>query len=437
MPKIDAIEDELKTFRDLPRNEVGAIAETYETLHGIVFVREIGRHYLVLDGTHQDLGSTLLFCADLIACNIIRLFKRAIYETNTGNLEKQGAHAGILLWIKELLVLSENVGNVLISRRLEPLNTTDATIPFLEELLSTYQMFCEVTDPLWADHLVSSAVAHEYVESDLAVTIHNFKLIGSKLRFHVAYRKIGSAFDAEYCRYVEQCLDSMASTNLTLLDQFRLLHQVPETLSFSAADLIERADASLRRLDVAEAVRSLDHANYAMDIILSALNPLIDLMYPSEYFKFRRNLGGTSGSQSQQLGSQLLRRLYIRLRSTYLEYVDQNVHANEQNALILAFFGLRHRIYRWRDQHLQLPRALLGIGTTSLMGSKNAPEVAQKMSETFARMDPFPEQIEYLSEWPPLNQLERKVAIQTGDVAKAIFGEVEKGRGGLAKRRDE
>jgi len=188
----------------------------------------------------------------------------------------------------------------------------------------------------------------------------------------------------------------------------------------------------LEKGDVAQAVSTLTAARSTMDIILASLRPLIELMFPSEYYKFRKNLGETSGSQSEGLGAKVLGTAYVAMCDTYVHHrIRHSGTSEEYTALDLAFFAFRHRIYRWRDQHMLLPRNVLGTGTTSLMGSRDAPDAARRMSRSFERKDPLsaiPGHTEVRSDWPELHEGEKKLLMVTGQLTKEVFEGIERRR---------
>src|SRR5271168_4000595 len=103
MPTLDAIDEEIKRIACLPRNEFGAIADTYDTLHGIIFLKEIGSSYLAAADGRQDLSRTLTFCSDLISCNIIKLLKRMRGDLVAPGKSASHPLSAPMIWIRYLL----------------------------------------------------------------------------------------------------------------------------------------------------------------------------------------------------------------------------------------------------------------------------------------------------------------------------------------------
>jgi len=102
---IDAIEKEIERLGRFARNDVGAIADAYDTLHGIVFINEISKAYLTLDNGRPDVSRTLTFCSDLISWNVVKLLRRMRKRFGTSGPELHPL-SGPALWVRDLLQLS-------------------------------------------------------------------------------------------------------------------------------------------------------------------------------------------------------------------------------------------------------------------------------------------------------------------------------------------
>lgn len=439
MPKLDAVDKEFSRLRSLPRNGVGAIADTYRTLHGILFLEEMRRAYLMVDhdgAEHQELGKTFTLCSDLLTCNVIRLIEATLARLRATDTPSPNRFSGPTLWIRYLLDLSGEIERAArtVDRQLIPPATKE--VPLIHQLRSTYLELCAESESRFGEFDIRSAVLNHYTESESAVFLHNFKILSASIRSHSEFRSRGDAFDDDYFTHLWQCVDSMASDGSTYLDQFRLLHQVPELLAMVAADHVEQAARRIDEGDSVAAAASLHLASIIMVPIRYCLKPLVELMYPSEYFKFRRNLGGTSGSQSQSLGAHLLRRSYRTLGASYARWRAEHGRLDPspaERAWASAFSAFRTQVYTWRQQHLLLPRNVLGMGATSLTGSRNAPEVVRHMTERFEQSDPAVEDgspFGAQDEWLPLTPIERRILELTGDLTREVFVDIEE-RGGL------
>lgn len=428
MPKLILIDNEIERLGSLPQNEFGAIADTYDTLHGIVFINEISAAYLTSDDGSPDVSRTLAFCSDLISLNLFKLIRRMRMRFRTTSPDLQPL-SGPALWVKYLLQFSSEIGHVMLVNNFANCSYDKSPNIVVSDLLGEYRTLCEDVDAYFDVQTISDRIGNGYTSDDTAVFLHSLKLISSALRFHVSYRGKCEQFDDAYFYYIGNCVDSMSASFDTYLDQFRLLHQIPEALSIPTLSLMTSIGRDLDSGNLVQALDNLTVANSIMDVILASLSPLIELMFPAEYYKFRKNLGGTSGSQSRGLGAKLLGSAYFTMCDAFIRQRKGLDDTKVGNSLAIAFKAFRHRIYRWRDQHLLLPRNVLGSGTTSLMGSKNAPDAAVRMSRSFERKDPLasiPDFAEHRSDWPELYEVEKKLLLVTGELTREKFKEVER-----------
>ena len=96
----------------------------------------------------------------------------------------------------------------------------------------------------------------------------------------------------------------------TYINQFCLLHQLPELLTPLVLQGFEAIEN--RMGDAGAAGRSARSAGDLLFLITSSLWPLIELLQPNAYYPFRENLGATSGSSSAAIRGKLLTSAYVR-----------------------------------------------------------------------------------------------------------------------------
>jgi len=389
--ELQEIDKEIKRMASLPHNAVGRIADTYDTLQSLVLIREMQRTYLAgRDG--PDAVKTLIFCSDLISYNIIKLLQRILRTLSAGASPQLASVIGPAVWISNLLGLSDAITTVAIAHGGLQLRRRQR-VELINELLDTYSDVCVEFTKINMTRLVSDSIERGYLDDAVAALVQNFKLISASIQRHTFTRtSYDFQVDGDYYAYIRICIDSMCTSADTYIDQFRLLHQIPEALAVVIDHGVRESVALASAGNIIESAHALDKVMDLFDLVIVSLDPLLELMYPSEYYKFRENLGGTSGSHSQSLALRLLREAYMLMATTFRHVVENLDSASDRGAvaaLTSAAFGFRHRVYLWRQKHLLLPRNVLGVETTSLTGSKNAPDAVHRLAETFERLDPL------------------------------------------------
>jgi tryptophan 2,3-dioxygenase len=227
--------------------------------------------------------------------------------------------------------------------------------------------------------------------------------------------------------------------------QFRLLHQIPEVLSFEAARLFKSAAEHIREKRKDAAIADLRAANICLDHVVSSLHPLVELMYPSEYYKFRAHLGQTSGSHSNDLAKSVLRQAYHSLAEAFVSLRLPSAAGRDSVERILndEMNQVHQHISKWRALHIMLPRNVLGAEATSLIGSRNAEQIVQDMKASFEardalRRDKGQSPAENISRYQRAAEapaIDHKLRVMTGTVTKRNFPEVEKREGTFSPKR--
>ncbi|HEV7625721.1 MAG TPA: hypothetical protein VGO89_04430, partial [Streptomyces sp.] len=238
-----------------------------------------------------------------------------------------------------------------------------------------------------------------------------------------------------------------AATGLTMnepthVNQFCLLHQVPELIVPTVLRLWAFIEEDLAAADPDGALEHAQSAGDLLSIMVMSIGPLAELLYPSEYFKFRGNLGATSGSSSAALRGRLLTTAYFRLAGRVVaEVQNQTEPVRAHQRLVAQLSRNRELLYEWRALHMALPRNVLGSdGTKSLMGSPDALKAVRAMADAFAAKDPLTAVYGRVAEFSfePAGATARLDAVllsETGRVARDEFWQVQERLGPWARIR--
>ena len=201
--------------------------------------------------------------------------------------------------------------------------------------------------------------------------------------------------------------------------QFRLFHQIPELLSIFINESLDRK--KLMSNSEYEFNKSVKLSNMAMNHIIECVHPLATLMYPSEYYSIRRNLGETSGSMSKSLNVTMSKNaLFLKdLISNNSVSIAHQIKFEANIYLMLA--------RKWRDIHIMLPKHILGSGAASLMGNENAILEASNLNDRFINKiteNSKYKMLEYMGKNDGHSGVEHLISL-TGNLTRHEFSNVE------------
>jgi hypothetical protein len=371
----------------LPYIENGQIADSYDTLHGVRFIS------LILDTMPPSLSDETRLCYVLYLHDLFLLQTlKALVEraTQALSIDAVDAAADHLNWACRLLQLKHDSDGVVVSPISE--TTKEPAARALVEAFDT--LSAALFDRLQTHSGEKSPVLGLASDAD-ARLFHLSKTMILQMKETILINRAPPAvLDVTIVDAHRRCV-AAASQGLdlqgdTYLNQFCLLHQLPELLTplvLRSFDIIETA---LDARDLSAALSAARLGGDVIRLIISSLWPLIELLYPAQYYAFRANLGATSGSSSAAIRGKLLTAAYIRLANATVAWTAQTAETQIGTALTLELTRIRSLIYRWRGLHMALPRNVLGSdGTKSLMGSPDALKAAEAMAETFHNKDPL------------------------------------------------
>lgn len=430
--------EELRLRDGLATSDAGQVADSYDTLHSVRLVT------LILETIPTTLSdasrSRYLFflLASLFDANLAGLCdwaRRDVQEARTSQA------ANTLQWIERLLRLKHDIG--LFSplaapgshrRAQQPASGFPPALDALGEALLAY--FGQTGFPAIA--------AEDAIVSADAMLFHRAKNITLLARED----SLGAFPDGEIAPdIVAAHLDCVAATaaglrmkQSTHIGQFCLLHQVPELIVPTVLRLWTAIEADL---DAADPHGALEHAQAAGDllsIMVLSIAPLAEILYPSEYFKFRGNLGATSGSSSAAIRGKLLTTAYVRLAERVVA-ASLNGAGRAHDRLMAQLSRNRELLYKWRALHIALPRNVLGSdGTKSLVGSPDALKAVRTMADAFAGKDPLtailgPVVAAGFAAVDAVERLDAALLSETGRVARDQFWQVQERVGTWAKNK--
>jgi len=429
------IEAELQAIKRLARTPGGPIADTYDRLQGLPFLRaaqppaSIGNlHERSFIALHQARCLAYFNAAHLLKCSASELRPYAARATDKVAVNLNWAY----LLLRIAAQLSRRAAALAYETRFrrKSYRLTESEIELsgaisgLDEALQVYQQ-------VHKDE-VALAVGHGSILNGDAVVVHYYKLfrhqaaILQELPVPVPPEQLLSE---SILRLAVHALDTNRTSYLM---QFRMLHQVPEILGAEISRVMTDCARHLQKGRLLEAERSVALVQPLLSCMVSCLRPLVELMLPSEYYRIRECLGVTSGSASKMLAERILSADYIALCNA-----AEAAQVAPSSSLWHELRRVRYGIREWRQLHLFLPWSILGADATSLIGSRHASDVVRRMSDTFDATDPLREPVMT----PPLGKpnsagLDGLLDI-TGKVTKRRFPKVEAREGRYRSRRGD
>lgn len=419
----------------LATSDAGQIADTYDTLHSVRLVT------LILDSIPgaltDDAHARYLFfiLARFFDANLAELCDWARRDVEAGRID--GA-ASRLLWIERLLRLKHDIA--VYAPPSPPIRSGEADVP-----ASVF--------PSALDALSRALLAHFDEEGFPAIAAIGASGAADALLFHRAKNSILLAQEdslgllpaadvpadiaAAHLDCVAAAAAGLAMNGPTHINQFCLLHQLPELI---VPTVLRRWLSVEDALDAGDQHGALDHAQAAGDllsIMLISIAPLAEILYPSDYFQFRGNLGATSGSSSAAIRGKLLTTAYVRLAERAVA-ISISGAGRTHERLMAQLSRNRTLLYKWRALHMALPRNVLGSdGTKSLVGSPDALKAVRSMSDAFAGKDPLTAifgRVEPGLDLPDATaRLDAALLSETGRVAREAFWQVQDRVGTWAK----
>jgi hypothetical protein len=433
---LDACRTEVRLRDELPRVETGQMADSYDTLHGVRFIN------LIVLTTPADMPfeprlyyHLYLFDAFIVQ-SLQELIQRASEAITRGALAIGLEH---LDWIDRLLRLMHDANGLIPSVAMEQGRIGES--PSTARIMPMIDALC---DAIRGQLIPSPALASrpENAEEALrAKLFHQAKTMILQLRETLLLNRrqrppeIDPRLEAAHLQCVAAAAAGLRLEKQTYINQFCLLHQLPELLTPLVLDSFLRTEQALNTDDQTAAIGPARMAGDLMFLITLTLWPLIDRLDPAAYYAFRENLGATSGSSSAAIRGKLLTTAYTRLARAFIDHETRVGHRTGESDLFREVARIRTLIYRWRGLHMALPRNVLGSnGTKSLMGSPDALKAADAMAVSFAAKDPLSARLSVVSDMvfpadSPTAKLDAWLLQVTGEAAQARFRQVQERTG--------
>ena len=432
--------EERRIREGLATSDTGQIADSYDTLHSVRLVT------LILDTIPEALPDEsrlrylfflLARCFDANLAELSHWARRDVCDARTGQA------ANTLLWIERLLRLKHDIGLFRPlaepDRHAAPQPPTSAFLPALEalsEALLAY--FGEKGFPAIADaDALGMADAMLFQRAKNIVLLAKEDALGDP-----APGEIAPEIVAAHLECVAAATAGLAMNEATHINQFCLLHQLPELIMPTVLRSWMSIETELAADDPDGALEHARSAGDLLSIMVLSLGPLAEILYPSEYFRFRGNLGATSGSSSATLRGQLLTAAYVRLAERVAAEAQRQATPRRAHQRLMAQIARnRDLLYRWRALHMALPRNVLGSdGTKSLSGSPDALKAVRSMAQAFASKDPLAATLGRVAEFSfepagATARLDAALLSETGRVARDRFWQVQERLGPWAKNK--
>ncbi|MBI4747181.1 MAG: hypothetical protein HY774_01730 [Acidobacteria bacterium] len=459
-------------------NERGVIAQTYSELESIPLLEAARNNHSLPKASPESCIRSVFQSVEVILLNLTDLVTRAAEDIQHENLHtavvKLAWASGFGSILSELCILPYRLASGSTTsgdRSWLRIEDSPAFQAHSQALLDLNQVFLRFIE----EHpvQVTQAIADSSVDVPLSRIIQSLKIYAHEVSYwKTSLYEIGvqqeiTSYDTFVgSSYIREAVLGRKLNGDTFFTQFRGLHQVPEIITAELNDHIEYAIRSIRDGSLNKASLYLRSANILMSVLVGSIDPIAQNLTPSDYHKFRENLGVTSGSHSVTLHYHFFRDLYRQLGTTFLEHIQRSGQAcfGEENLIqiirlidehkldddrhflthlmVSELLTLQTRLDQWRHYHLHLPRnAVGGGGTKSLAGAHDGIEAVKKLRDVARATDALRPLAEARhlgralqdKEQPPisntgnntLNPLDEVLVRLTGNITKARFENVQ------------
>lgn len=405
-------------------NHQGPIASTYEELQGLHFLHCFRSEYA--SGTNESCMRSIFQVAEVLLWNNSDLLVRAAQDVRAGRM---GHATQKVQWLASFHNLLVQVGRLPKRLAFESRNEALHVVRVHDsDAIKAFQLAQTEFDQTVDGQLKDWSDCFDYRDDEFrsldrmlhycAIAFHDTTIWESDLA------SLAVPFQVkEYSKWIgaeriRKMVHDMPLQSDTYLMQFRCLHQIPEILGAVANSHLLIATKAAEFGDPWECEEHVSIAIALVEVVVSALRPMVECMSVTYYHDIRENLGVTSGSQSEGLHDQLLGRRYEMLCEAVVDKcltialdkdgIDAPSTISSLEALriisdhrtqcdlcrgfdrvVTQLIRLHQLLQHWRAAHMHLPRNNLGGGRTrSLIGATNAVYTVQRMREKAERADP-------------------------------------------------
>lgn len=372
-------------------SEVPPVADTYYDLQSIAAIETIYRQ-AEKERTSTAVTMCVLYASlDLMFLNVADLVNRNTRTWGSNGVANQDQRiAKRQLWIRELLEICHQLAaelHVMTYECDERAVVMRKAIPgFAFELMANrIEVYSEAVRQKLDDAYVKSELIYSTQFNVRANIVHMLKVNFHNLRCVASNLDSSSVPDAFVTHEYEELIRDAASYpdayQDTFLQQFCLLHQVPELLSRQAIVLI-RSGITAAQKNPAEAIGAFQQADRLVGLSRNCLRPLVHELLPYDYGEIRAHLGVTSGSHSQKIAKTLLHEVVVELADLRSRMEAMANPSPQHRRVATLAFRVFDGLHQWRELHVHLPRNVLGVGNVrSLVGSEEAVTKAQNLSQ--------------------------------------------------------
>ncbi|MEM7474269.1 MAG: hypothetical protein AAF483_04695 [Planctomycetota bacterium] len=426
------------------------VAESYDELQAI---RQIDSIYRISreQGGEAEVLCVLVACVDCIFLNISQIVDKNRKTLKAGRQGKQQDIAKRQLWVRELLELALHLTSEMQIQNFALRSSAVERAGFFPNsafqlMIESVEGYCQqFREEMSGGGFVRSAIDHTTQFDPDSNIIHMLKVNCHSLRCIFASLSnvaIPSGFrDKEYESLLQQLVSCPSAYVDTFLQQFCLLHQIPELLSRIVVDRVrdalqvDRRDKEIAAFGIAERL---------IRIAQSCLRPLVNELLPLDYADIRQHLGVTSGSHSKVIASVLLQEVVEELREFIVGHLGTTKPSPQKKRVIEMAYRIFDLLHRWRELHVHLPRNVLGVGgVKSLIGSREAVRAAESLAsrhqgesngdaDYLQRLSAFAIGAEHIGE--EIVMLDQLLLEKTGESTKVRFKAVQERTGIFSKR---
>ncbi|MFI8353926.1 hypothetical protein [Streptomyces cyaneofuscatus] len=398
-----------------PRNELGAIAPSYDHLHRIDLIAAAKEKFPTEPGSYASTVRAVLQASEVSLLNLARLTGRAREAVGRRDL---ATAARFLHWSMGFHRLLRGLGSVCQEAqslygstarpgtRLADLAETAGCESYVDELRAfDDEVRCSllVSDPL----TVRATIATAGTDDALYRLLHSIRICShdaTKWESDLSGVPLPLEGDLNEILCTELLADAVTATELaptTLHGEFVALHQIPEILTAESNDHLEQAVRDLRSGAFSRAAAHLAVCNAVLGPMVEAQRVMAELLSTGDYHGFRENLGPASGTHSLAIKQHMFKDLFKHFWNDIAKWLtedgegslegatlalDTDRHADPESWLrhqvLHQAFRLHHTYQEWRHEHLHMPRNCLGSGgTKSMIGVSDGPAAVYKMRD--------------------------------------------------------
>ncbi|MEN8655033.1 hypothetical protein ABCR94_31730 [Streptomyces sp. 21So2-11] len=400
---------------DLPRNELGAIAPSYDDLHRIDLIMAAKEKCPTEPGSYESTVRAVFQAAEVCLLNLARLTGRAQEAVEARDFATASRFVqwsmGFHRLLRSLGAVCQETQSLCGSTARPGVRAVDVAETagyeaYVDELRAfDDEVRCSllVSDPL----TVRATIATAGIDDNLYRLLHGIRICShdaTKWESDLSGVPLPLEGDLNEILSTGLLADAVVATELTpdtMHGEFVALHQIPEILTAESNDHLELAVRDVRSHALSRAAAHLAVCGAVLGPVVEAQRIMAELLATGEYHGFRENLGPASGTHSLAIKQHMFKDLFKHFWNDISKWlttdgegtlegttraIDADRHADSESWLrhqvLHQAFRLHHTYQEWRHEHLHMPRNCLGSGgTKSMIGISDGPQAVYKMRD--------------------------------------------------------